>query len=523
MPVRTPVVDISTSSNGTSSIGDQAEQWARRIRSFSSEDVPTLLAPTDHTMALLLERFHTGMVHTSPQYGAKTWSGLTWEDDAVRGRLREWALAVVQIAQAAADTIPIPDGLIAGFRAESMTVEDCEAELRRTMRGQLKKYENAGRLNAMLEMATLRRPFLADIAEFDRDPMALTVANGVLDLATATLFPARPGQKLTKALSVPFDPAASCPRFLQFLTEIFPDDTADLLELMQRLVGVILTGAVREHILPILWGEGSNGKTTLLKILAALLGPFCQIAPLSLLLESRHGQRGIPNDVARLVGVRLVVCSETPEHARLDEARVKTLTGGDPLTGRFLHREFFDFVPTHKLVLITNHKPTIRGQDHAIWRRVALVPFTVKFWGPDDAPPSGVAVPRQDPTLADTLMTELPGILNWALAGCRAWQRDGLPLPAIVQAATAEYRADEDVLGPFIESRCERDLAAWVSADDLYTRYTFWVGSHERPMSKIAFGKALADRGFHAAKRCHERGWQGLKIRTVPHASEGAS
>src|SRR5204863_2610478 len=128
---------------------------------------------------------------------------------------------------------------------------------------------------------------------------------------------------------------------------------------------------------PIWYGEGSNGKSTLLKVLMALLGPFAQVAPLSLMLEARNGRSAIPNDTARLVGVRLVVTSETPEHGRLAEATVKTLTGGDRLTGRFLHKEFFDFDPSHKVLLVTNHKPMIRGQDWAIWRRIALVPFTV--------------------------------------------------------------------------------------------------------------------------------------------------
>jgi putative DNA primase/helicase len=215
----------------------------------------------------------------------------------------------------------------------------------------------------LIEMASLRHPSLLDIGAFDRDSLLVTVANGVLDLRTGDLRPPRPDDFLTKALDVAYDPVAACPRFLQFLSELFPSDTEEMIGFLQRLVGLCLTGVVRDHLLTIFWGDGSNGKTTLLKILRALLGPFFQVAPFSLLLETRGSQTQIPNDVARLVGVRCVVCTETAEGGRLNEDVIKKITGSDPLVGRFLHKEYFDFDPTHKVLLITNHKPMIRGRD----------------------------------------------------------------------------------------------------------------------------------------------------------------
>lgn len=505
----------STNGTGVATAVHEAEQWAARVARITPNDLSALLDPTDHWMALMFERFYTGWLHTSPQYAVKSWNGLVWEDDATHGRHRDLAIETVQTLMAAADTIPIPAVVLAARRASDSSVNlvDYEAELRRTMRAKVKKWENGGRLNAMIEMAAERKPFLADIAEFDQDPWMLTVANGVLDLRTATLTPARPEQKLTKVLGVAYDPTARCPRFERFLTEIFPKDTTDLVTFVQRFVGSCLTGVVKDHVLPIWWGEGANGKTTFLTVLQALLGPFAQVAPLSLLLEARHGGGSIPNDIARLKGVRLVVTSETPEHARLAEATVKTLTGGDRLVGRFLHKEFFDFDPTHKVLLITNHKPTIRGQDHAIWRRLALVPFVQKFWKCEERPPTGQ--PLQDRDLADTLLTELTGILRWAVEGCLAWQRHGLEIPLMVQAATAEYRAEQDVLGPFLEEYCVIDSAAWVSADDLYKGYETWAtAAHERfPMTKNALGRALSARGFRAVKVREVRGREGLCLR----------
>jgi putative DNA primase/helicase len=492
-----------------------AQQWAGRVASITVEDFPALLDPTDHSMALMFERFYERRLHTSPQYGVKSWNGLVWENDATQGRHRDLAIDTVETLMAAADMIPIPPGVLAARHADDQmtNLEDIEAALRRTMRAKVKRSLNAGKLNAMIAMASARKPFLADIAEFDQDPLALTVGNGVLDLHMGTLTPARPEYKLTKALTVAYDPAATCPRFKRFLTEIFPTDTNDLIAFLQRFVGMCLTGLVQEHILPIWWGLGANGKTTLLKVLQALLGPFAQVAPLSLLLEPKHGRSNIPNDVARLAGVRFVVTSETPEHGRLSEATIKALTGNERLTGRFLNREFFDFEPTHKVLLVTNNKPVIRGQEHAIWRRIALVPFAVKFWRPEELPPQGS--PLQDKHLVETLLKELPGILRWAVDGCLAWQCDGLALPKIVQAATSEYREEQDILKPFLDECCITDTAAWISTDDLYVKYETWTtDAHERPMTKKAFGMELGDRGFRAVKQGGRRGRQGLCLRS---------
>jgi putative DNA primase/helicase len=163
------------------------------------------------------------------------------------------------------------------------------------------------------------------------------------------------------------------------------------------------------------------------------------------------------------------------------------------------------------VLLVTNHKPQIRGQDWAIWRRIALVPFAVRFWKPQDNPPPGA--PMEDPGLAATLLTELPGVLNWAIRGCLAWQRDGLASPPIVQVATQEYRREEDVLGPFIDDCCTLDSAGWVPAKALFDAYAAWTTkTHDRPMSMQAFGRALAGREFKALKQGGTRGWSGLML-----------
>ena len=219
---------------------------------------------------------------------------------------------------------------------------------------------------------------------------------------------------------------------------------------MKRLVGYSLTGSQKDNVIIFLWGPGSNGKSKFVKIFMALGGDYAQAAPSSLLMK-KHSD-AIPNDVARLRGARIVVASESPEGGVLDEERIKMLSGDDRIAARFMRQEFFDFTPSHHLYLQTNHKPRIVGTDYAIWRRIKLIPFIVKFEDRDEVPET--AHPR-DTGLEDKLRAELPGILAWAIEGAREWFEKGLRDPEIVRVATRDYKREEDTLRDFIESCCD--------------------------------------------------------------------
>jgi putative DNA primase/helicase len=226
----------------------------------------------------------------------------------------------------------------------------------------------------------------------------------------------------------------------------------------------------------------------------------------------------IPNDVARLRGARFVVATETEETHKLAEATVKHLTGGDMISARHLFGEWFQFPPTFKLFLATNHKPIIKGTDHAIWRRIRLVPFTV-------------AIPEaeQDEGFKDTLLREAPGILRWMVEGCQAWQRDKLGVPDEVRVATENYRAEMDVLGDFLRDCCEIEPTARVLAGTLYEEYATWCKSTgEKAITKTAFGLALRERGFTPDRTGRDRSWQGLAVRqraknADPEKEQGAA
>ena len=258
-----------------------------------------------------------------------------------------------------------------------------------------------------------------------------------------------------------------------------------MIRFKQRYAGYALTGDTREQCLCLYHGSGANGKTTELETLAALFETYAEQTPsASLLAKERHD--GVLNDIARLRGARLVTAVEIGDGKRLDEELVKRLTGQDTMTARFLYGEFFDFTPQFKLLVACNLCRHIRGTDHAIWRRLHRVPFTVTI--PDT---------EQDKALPATLRTELPGILRWLVQGCLDWQREGLGIPEEVQAANKEYRTSMDVVTRFLQECCLRSDQVRSKTSELYAAYKKWCETTgEYAMSLMAFGLRLEEQGF---------------------------
>lgn len=359
------------------------------------------------------------------------------------------------------------------------------------------------KIRAMISLARseVGIPVVPD--QLDADRFALNVLNGTLDLKTGTLRPHRREDLITKLAPVAFDPAAEAPLWTATLARIFGGN-ARLLAFLQRAFGYALTGATIEQVMFIFHGAGANGKSTVLGAFQELLGDYAAQTPASTLMVKDVD--AIPNDVARLKAIRCAVVAESDEGRRLAEGLVKQLTGGDLVTARFMRAEYFDFRPEFKLFLATNHRPVIRGTDHAIWRRLRLVPFTVQI------PES-----EQDHELANKLRMEFPGILAWAVQGCLAWQQQGLGAPPEVRAATDGYRAEMDLLGEFLKERCALEPEAETTARDLYDAYLVWceeVGV-DKPISKIDFGRRLGERGPRQRRTKSDRRWVGIRLLSV--------
>jgi len=385
---------------------------------------------------------------------------------------------------------------------KSIYAEASEAEDPRE-REQLAKHamrsESDARIRAMINLAQSEPgiPVLPD--DFDADPWALNVQNGVLDLRTMELSPHSREALMTKLIPVPYDPEAKCLRWTEFLDRIMGGNVA-LISYLQRVVGYTLTGDTREQCLFMLYGTGANGKSTFLETLKALFGDYGQQADFSTFLQSRDDR--VRNDIARLMGRRFVAAIEADAGRRLAEVLVKQLTGGDTVTARFLFREFFEFKPTFKIFLAANTKPTIRGQDHGIWRRIRLIPFEVT-----------IPKEEQDRELPEKLKDELPGILAWAVRGCQEWQRLGLCEPGEVLQATDKYRKDMDVLAAFIDECCVIRRTVSVSSKALYDEYVKWCEENaEEPLTARVFGLRLKDKGFEQTRTSRFRGWLGIGL-----------
>jgi putative DNA primase/helicase len=341
---------------------------------------------------------------------------------------------------------------------------------------------------------------IANPDAFDADPMALNTVNGTIDLRTGILRPHAKANLITKIAEVNYDPLARAPRWLRFLDEVFGGNS-DTIGFVRRAVGYSLTGNAKEQCFFILHGAGSNGKSIFLASLKRLTGDYGQNSDISAFVGRKPGSAS--NDLARLHGARFVSAAESSEGAPLAEGVVKTLTGSDAVSARYLFREFFDFVPVFKLWLATNHRPIIKGGDHAIWRRIRLIPFDERFEGD-----------RCDPDLGAKLECEIPGILAWAVQGCLEWQRDGLGSATSVTAATASYRSEMDVFGDFIEERCTIDPIASAGASELFSAYRAWAeASGEKPLTQRWFGTKLGERGFQSARQTGGRKrWRGLRV-----------
>jgi len=357
--------------------------------------------------------------------------------------------------------------------------------------------QQRSRLEAMIALARSHRPVAVSHDTWDRDPYLLNVRNGTVDLRVGEMHPHRREEMLTQLAPVDFDPTAEAPRWAAFLDEIFAGD-AELIGFVQRAVGLTLIGRVLEHVLFVLYGMGANGKTTFLTVLLGVLGDYARQADPELLLAHRDAMH--PTGIADLRSARFVSSSEVADGRRFSEATVKALTGGDRRKARYMRQDFFEYDPSDTIWVAVNHRPSVRGTDDGIWRRMRLVPFTV-----------GIPAERQDPHLTEKLLAEAPGILAWAVRGCVAYQLNGLGSPRAVETATAAYRAEQDVLGAFLDDRCCVGSGLTVGASDLYRAYTDWaIAGREPVVTQTRFGIQLTERGI-------ARGEQRTPRRVVYH------
>lgn len=362
-----------------------------------------------------------------------------------------------------------------------------------------KSTSSRGKLKAILDLAKDLPGMAISQEQLDADPYLLGVANGVLDLRTGKLRENRPEDLVTKYSPVRFNPEAKCPLFQKFIRDV-ANDRQELVDFLQATVGYILSGLTKEQAFFLLFGKGANGKSTFVELLAQLLGDYAIGMPGHSFVLSES--RAIRNDLARLVGIRLASSVEINTARKLDEALVKRITGNDPITSRFLAKEFFDFRPVAKFVFSLNTLPIVTGADEGIFRRLVVVPFDADFSD------------RLDRDLPEKLAQELEGILVWALEGFQRWhQRGHLVKPACVVEAGKQYRENMDTVKAFIDDECTVDATASEGLGALYKAYTEWcTGNCITPKGKQLFSTLMLQKGFQKRKSGNWM-WEGLCLK----------
>jgi putative DNA primase/helicase len=357
---------------------------------------------------------------------------------------------------------------------------------------------SAKTVSAVERLARADRRIAATIDQWDANPWLLNTPGGVIDLRSGDMIPHKPTLYMTHITAVA--PGGYCPRFLAFLRRITDGDQS-LIDYIQRVLGYGLTGITNEHALFFGYGTGANGKGVLLNTVARILGTYHKTAPIETFTASNSDRH--PTDLAGLRGARLVTSTETEEGRRWAESRIKTLTGGDTISARFMRQDFFEYTPAFKLFITGNHRPGLRSVDEAIRRRFHLIPFKV-------------TIPRddRDPDLGDKLKAEWPGILAWIIDGCINRQEQGLRPPQAVMEATAAYLAAEDAITAWIDEKCDRHRSAWDSATNLFASWKMWAEqAGEPPGSMKRFSPLLESRGFMPERKMTGRGFVGLKVK----------
>lgn len=398
---------------------------------------------------------------------------------------------------------PDTDGAPWRYVAATITAAMREAislgkDQRDALLADVRKVESANGVRGVLDLAATMTPVAVATAELDADPQLFNTTNGTLDLRTGELRRADPADLITKVAGCEHDPEAHSATFAAFLATTLPN--REVRDYMQRVCGSALLGRVREHILPICWGEvGGNGKGTLLDAVRKAFGTYGTFMSPDVLMDAgpRH-----TTEQTDLRGARFVTTSETNEGRPLAAATVKRLTGGDPIRARRMRQDTIEFEPSHTIVMLTNHKPSVSGDDPAMWRRIRLIPFDVSIPGAE-----------QDERLPEKLETDLAAVLAWCVEGYRKYCENGLDAPDAVQARTDEYRTESDAIGRFLAERTMTSEFGTVRSGDLFSAWSAWCAANGETVGNyVSFARAMGRHGYATEPNNGRKIYRGLLL-----------
>lgn len=394
----------------------------------------------------------------------------------------------------------LEDSTLLGFNYAREICRAASAECEKNST-QARNVASAKTVAAVERLAKADRIIAGTVDQWDADPWLLNTPKGIVDLRTGKI--SEHDHRLYQSKTAAVGPGGNCPLWQKFLDRI-TDKDQELKKFIQRVIGYSLSGDTSEHALFFFFGTGANGKSVVIDTIASILGSYQRTAPIETFTASNRDSH--PTELASLQGARLVTATETEEGRRWAESKIKALTGGDEISARFMRQDFFEFKPNFKLLIAGNHKPGLRSVDEAIRRRFHLIPFKVTI-------PAG----ERDPDLKKKLEAEWEGILEWAIEGCLAWQKNGLcPPPSVVQATEA-YLDAEDGVSTWISECCSLEIDAWSSSSDLRLSWESWAETNGEPKgSAKRFAQNLEARGFTPNRRRNNgsqvRGFDGIYL-----------
>lgn len=356
-------------------------------------------------------------------------------------------------------------------------------------------------VSAVERLARFDHRLVASVDHWDRDDLLLNTPGGTIDLRRSGPPVGHRFQDYITRITAIAPSDAGHPLWTATLDRVLPDHQAQVF--LQRFAGYSLSGDTSAHGVLFCYGTGANGKTVVINTLRGILGSYATVAATETFMGGAGDRH--PTEIAGLKGFRLVTANETEEGRRWNQSRLAELTGGGPVSARFMRGDFFEFVPKFKLVISSNHRPALRGVNEAIRRRLHLLHFAVTI------PES-----ERDPHLEEKLRAEWPAILRWCLDGHALFRERGLQPPASVKAATEDYMSSEDARSRWIDEACERDAGAWTSSKDLFASWCAFAraeGEYLGSQKKLSYD--LQDLGFKRAmnKERTARGWLGIRLR----------
>jgi putative DNA primase/helicase len=440
---------------------------------------------TDVGNAERLVHLHGSDIRYCASMGWYVWDGKIWRQD----------IEETKLTQKAIDTA----------KSIKKETKDAPSDKINAILKHAKSSQSAGKIKSMVKLAASDEKLFITPDKLDANGWLINLQNGYFDFRNIS-YQAMPHARkhlMTKIMNVAYDRTATCPLWEAFLNKILKGNK-NLIQFLQRAVGYTLTGNTSEQCLFFLYGEGANGKTTFIETIRDLMGDYAVSADFDTFLE----KQGIRNDLARLKGARFVPAVESGAGKAFAERLIKMITGEDQITARFLYKEFFEYKPTYKIFLATNHKPTIHGTEIAIWRRIMPIEFNVV-----------IPEKERDKELISKLKKEKSGILNWAIEGLMEWRKHGLNLPNEVILAREKYRAEMDHISEFLKECCVEGPGAKAPSDLLYEVYTKWcLDNEQHALEKNDFGRKLTGRGFELKKKTFEpnvqkQGRLGLAIK----------